>query len=264
MNQSHRRTFQLLSALAACLLSSSAFAQSVVTTDLQVPTLGWTTNWLTVSTPANGGFGSFRGTYGPTANPGDPNRPDQAFALGWNVTSDGYAAVNGEPALMWRFEDYYNPHGTNSYMESHLQYVNKNGGILRPYGLQIDRGTDYITIAESADSWSYLDRSAQTQYLKAMPGSFLLLNGMRIIAYTNNQSTAFQMINAAGTGTIRLPYINNLNQTVIDVDRKGTMFGANVDAPGFSSGGKAGVTVSGMNCTITSITNGLITGATCS
>jgi hypothetical protein len=264
MNQNHRRTFQLLSALAACLLSSSAFAQSVVTTDLQVPTQGWATNWLTVSTPVNGGFGSFHGTYGPTPNPGDPNRPDQAFALGWNVKNDGHALVPGEPALMWRFEDYYNPQGTGSFMESHLQYVNQNGMVLRPYALQINRGTDVTAIVQSADAWSYMDRASQAQYLKAMPGALLLLNGMRIIAYTNNQSNTFQMMNAAGTGTIRLPYVNNLNQTVIDVDRKGTIFGANVDAPGFSSGGKAGVTVSGTNCTITSIMNGLITGATCS
>jgi hypothetical protein len=263
MNQSRRLLIQVLCAFAACFISSSASAQSVVTTDLQIPTSGWPTNWLTVSTPVNGGFGSFHGTYGPTPNPGDPNRPDQAFVLGWNVTNDGFALIPGEPALMWRFEDYYNPSGTTSYMESHLQYVSKNGRVLRPYALQIDRGTDFTTIAETADAWSYLDRS-QTQYLKAMPGSFLLLNGMRIFSYTNNQSTAFQMLNAAGTGTIRLPYVNNLNQTVIDVDRKGTIFGANVDAPGFSSGGKAGVTTSGTNCTITAITNGLITGATCS
>jgi len=264
MIQSRRYTVQVFCAFAVCLLSSSAFAQSVVTTDLQVPTLGWPTNWLTVSTPVNDGFGSFHGTYGPTPNPGDPTRPDQAFTLGWNVRDDGFSLVQGEPALMWRFEDYWNPLGTNSYMESHLQYVSKNGRVLRPYGLQINRETDFTTISESADAWSYMDRSAQTQYLKAMPGSFLLLNGMRIIAYTNNQSTAFQMMNAAGTGTIRLPYVNNLNQTVIDVDKKGTVFGANVDAPAFSSGGKAGVSVSGTNCTITAITNGLITGATCS
>jgi hypothetical protein len=239
-------------------------AQSVVTTDLQVPTQGWSINWLSVRTPVIGGLGSFRGTYGPAPNTGDPNRPDQAFALGWNVKADGYAEIPGEPALMWRFEDYYNPSGPKSYMESHLQYVSRNGEVFRPYGLQIDRGTDFTTIAESADSWSYLDRRAQTQYLKAQPGSLLLLNSMRIISYTNNLSTAFQMLNATGTGTIRLPYVNNFNQTVIDVDRKGTVFGANVDAQSFSTAGKAGVTVSGTNCTITAITNGLITGATCS
>jgi|SRR5215510_12123064 len=264
MNQNQSFMFRVLGTLAACLLSSSAFAQSVVTTDLQVPTLGWATNWLTVKTPVNGGFGSFHGTYGPNPNPGDPNRPDQAFAIGWNVKNDGSAEVSGEPALMWRFEDYYNPFGTNTYMESHLQYVNKKGAIQRPFGLQIDRGTDYTAIAESADAWSYLDRTSQRQYLKAMPGMFLLLNGMRVIGYTNNQANTFQMLNAAGTDYIRLPYINNLNQTVIDVDKKGTVFGANVEAPGFSSGGKAGVTVTGANCTITAITNGLITGATCS
>ena len=239
-------------------------AQSVVTTDLQIPTSGWATNWLTVSTPVNGGFGSFHGTYGPTPNPGDPNRPDQAFALGWNVKNDGHALVPGEPALMWRFEDYYNPQGTSSFMESHLQYVNQNGGVFRPYALQINRATDVTAIVESADAWSYMDRAAQVQYLKMQPGAMLLLNSMRIIAYTNNQSNTFQMLNATGTGTIRLPYVNNFNQTVIDVDRKGTIFGANVDAPGFSTAGKAGVTVSGTNCTITSVTNGLITGATCS
>src|SRR5262252_3082543 len=123
MSLSSQRTLPLLGALAASLLSTSAYAQSVVTTDLQVPTLGWPTNWLTVSTPANGGFGSFHGTYGPTPNPGDPTRPDQAFTLGWNVRDDGFSLVQGEPALMWRFEDYWNPLGTNSYMESHLQYV---------------------------------------------------------------------------------------------------------------------------------------------
>src|SRR5262249_52533089 len=123
MSQRHQFRFPLFGVLVGCLMSSSAFAQSVVTTDLQVPTLGSATNWLTVRTPSNGGFGSFRGTYGPTPNPGDPNRPDQAFTIGWNVNDDGFALVQGEPALMWRFEDYYNPRGTNTYMESHLQYV---------------------------------------------------------------------------------------------------------------------------------------------
>src|SRR5262249_32164147 len=155
--------------------------------------------------------------------------------------------------------DYYNPLGTHSYMESHLQYVSATGTVIRPYGLQIDRDTDYTTIAESADAWNYLDRSAQTQYLKAMPGSFLLLNGMRIISFTTHHCTAFQMLNAAGTGSIRLPYVNNLDQTVVDADANGTVFGANVDAQSFSTGGKPGVTVSGSNCVITEITNGLIT-----
>ena len=264
MNSKLRYVFQLVSALGACLLSTTAFAQSVVTTDLQVPTQGWAVNWLSVKTPVNGGFGSFQGTYGPTPNPGDPNRPDQAFALGWNVKNDGHALIPGEPALMWRFEDYYNPWGPDSFMESHLQYVNRNGVVYRPYGVQINRGTDVTAVVESADAWSYTDRSATTQYLKLMPGATLLLNGMRIISYTNNQTNAFQMLNAAGNGTIRLPYVNNLNQTVIDVDRKGTVFGANVDAPAFSSNGKPGVTVTGTTCKITAITNGLITGATCS
>ena len=258
--------FRLVSLLifVSGLLCGPAWAQSAVTTDLQVPTQGVNLDWLTLATPVLGGLGKFHGTYGPTPNPGDPNRPDQAFTFGWNVTQDGFAEIAGEPALMWRFEDYYNPHGTNSFMESHLQYVSGNGQVVRPYALQIDRGTDYTAIAESADSWSYLDRSAQTQYLKAMPGSFLLLNSMRIISYTNNQSTAFQMLNAAGTNTIRLPYVNAQDQTVIDVDAKGAVFGANVDAPGFSSRGTPGVTVSGSHCVITAITAGLITGATCS
>ena len=58
--------------------------------------------------------------------------------------------------------------------------------------------------------------------------------------------------------------MNSQDQTVVDVDAKGTVFGANVEAPAFSTGGKPGVTVSGANCVITEITNGLITGATCS
>jgi hypothetical protein len=263
MSLNSQRTLPLLGALAVSLLSTSAYAQSVVTTDLQVPTFGWAVNWLTVSTPANGGYGSFHGTYGPTPNLGDPNRPDQAFALGWNVKNDGHALVVGEPALMWRFEDYYNPRGTDSFMESHLQYINQNGVTFRPYAVQINRATDVTAVVESADAWSYMDRAAQTQYLKAMPGMLLLLNGTRLIGYTNNQP-AFQMMNAAGTNTVRLPFIDNLNRTVIDMDHNGTAFGANVDAPGFSSNGKAGVTVSGTGCIITSITNGLITGATCS
>jgi hypothetical protein len=256
--------FSALAVFATALVSSPASAQSVVTTDLQVPTQGEVTDWLAVTTPVAGGLGSFRGTYGPTPNSGDPNRSDQAFVFGWNVRGDGHASVPGEPALMWRFEDYFNPSGAHAFMESHLQYVSANGAVFRPYGLQIDRGTDYTAIVESGDAWSYLDRSGQTQYLKAMPGSFLLLNGMRIISYSNNQSTAFQMLNAAGTGTIRLPYVNNEDRTVVDADGKGTVFGANVEAPAFSSGGKPGVTVSGTSCVITEITNGLITGATCS
>jgi hypothetical protein len=256
------RIFSLLLFISG-LLCGPASAQSVMTTDLQVPAQGVSMDWFTLTTPVLGGLGAFHGTYGPVPNPGDPNRPDQAFTFGWNATHSGGAAMPGEPALMWRFEDYYNPVGTHSFMESHLQYVSGSGTVVRPYGLQIDRGTDYTSIVESADSWSYLDRSAQTQYLKAMPGSLLLLNGMRIIAYTNNQP-AFQMLNAAGTNSITLPYVNNLDQTVIDVDAKGTIFGANVDARSFSSGGAPGVTVSGSSCVITAITNGLITGATCS
>jgi hypothetical protein len=260
----HLLIFSALTVLATGLVSRPAWAQSVVTTDLEVPTQGEVTDWLAVRTPVIGGLGSFRGSYGPSPNAGDPNRPDQAFAFGWNVTGDGYASTPGEPALMWRFEDYFNPAGTHAFMESHLQYVSAKGAIFRPYGLQIDRGNDYTAIAESADAWNYLDRSGQTQYLKAMPGAFLLLNGMSLISYSNNQSTAFQMLNAAGTGTVRLPYVNGRDQTVVDADAKGTVFGANVDAPAFSSGGKPGVTVSGTTCIITEITNGLITGATCS
>src|SRR5262245_47383264 len=226
--------FSVLSVLSTGFASSPARAQSVVTTDVQVPTQGEVTNWLTVRTPVLGGLGSFHGTYGPNPNTGDPDRPDQAFALGWNVKNDGSAELQGEPALMWRFEDYYNPFGTQSFMESHLQYVNANGAIFRPYGLQIDRGTDYTAIAESADAWSYLDRSGQTQYLKAMPGLFLLLNRTSLISYSNNHSTAFQMLNAAGTATIRLPYVNSQDQTVVDADAKGTVFGAKVEAPAFS------------------------------
>jgi hypothetical protein len=257
------RLFSLL-LLVSGFLCGPASAQSVVTTDLQVPVQGVSMDWFTLTTPVLGGLGAFHGTYGPTPNPGDPNRPDQAFTFGWNAMHSGNAALAGEPALMWRFEDYYNPLGTRSYMESHLQYVSSTGQVFRPYGLQIDRGSDYTSVVESADAWSYMDRSAQTQYLKAQPGSFLLLNGMRIIAFTNNQSTAFQMLNAAGTNTIRLPYVSDQDQTVVDADAKGTVFGANVEAPSYSSGGKPGVSVSGTNCTITEITNGLITGATCS
>jgi hypothetical protein len=264
MNRHRLKIFSVLSVVISGLVSSSAHAQSVVTTDLQIPAQNESLDWLTLTTPVLGGLGAFHLTFGPTPNPGDPNRPDQAFTLGWNSTHDGVAAIPGEPALMWRFEDYYNPLGTRSFMESHLQYVSASGSVLRPYALQIDRGSDYTFIAESADAWSYLDRSAQTQYLKAMPGSFLLLNGMSLISYSNNQSTAFQMLNAAGTATIRLPYVNGHDQTVVDVDAKGTVFGANVEAPAFSSGGKPGVTVSGTSCVITEITNGLITGATCS
>lgn len=256
------RLFSLL-ILVSGFLGGPASAQSVTTTDLQVPVQGVGMDWFTLTTPVLGGVGAFHGTYGPTPNPGDPNRPDQAFTFGWNATHSGGAAILGEPALMWRFEDYYNPAGTQSFMESHLQYVSASGTVARPYGIQIDRGTDYTSVVESADAWSYMDRSAQTQYLKAQPGSFLLLNGMRIIAFTNNQSTAFQMLNAAGTGTIRLPYVSNEDQTVVDADAKGTVFGANVEAPSYSSGGKPGVTVSGSSCVITAITNGLITGATC-
>jgi hypothetical protein len=260
---SNFRVFSLL-LLISGLLCVPAWAQSVVTTDLEVPAQGVSMDWFTLTTPVLGGVGAFHGTYGPTPNPGDPNRPDQAFTFGWNVTHNGAAAIAGEPALMWRFEDYYNPLGTSSFMESHLQYVSGTGQVVRPYALQIDRGSNFTSVVESADAWSYMDRSAQTQYLKAQPGVFMLLNSMRIISYTNNQSTAFQMLNAAGTKTIRLPYVNNLDQTVIDVDAKGTVFGANVDAPSFSSGGTPGVTVSGSSCVITAITNGLITGATCS
>jgi hypothetical protein len=263
MNCHRLRIFTVLGVIATGFVSRPAHAQSVVTTDLQVPVQNLSLDWLTLTTPVLNGQGAFHLTFGPTPNPGDPNRPDQAFTLGWNSTQSGNAAVEGEPALMWRFEDYYNPSGTNSYMESHLQYVSATGSVIRPYALQIDRGSDFTTVVESADSWNYMDRSAQTQYLKAQPGVFMLLNSMRIISYTNNQSTAFQMLNASGTGTIRLPYVNNQNQTVVDVDAKGTVFGANVEAPSYSAGGKPGVTVSGSNCVITEITNGLITGATC-
>jgi hypothetical protein len=263
MTRHRLKIFSTIVVLISAFLSSSARAQTTVTTDLEVPAQN-SLDWLTLTTPVLGGLGAFHFTFGPTPNPGDPNRPDQAFTIGWNSTHNGAAAIAGEPALMWRFEDYYNPFGTRTYMESHLQYVSASGTVVRPYALQIDRGSDFTTVVESADAWNYMDRSAQTQYLKAQPGVFMLLNSMRIISYTNNQSTAFQMLNAAGTGTIRLPYANNQDQTVVDVDAKGTVFGANVEAPSFSSGGKPGVTVSGTNCVITQITNGLITGATCS
>jgi hypothetical protein len=102
------------------LLCGPAWAQSAVTTDLQVPTQGVNLDWLTLATPVLGGLGKFHGTYGPTPNPGDPNRPDQAFTFGWNVTLDGSAELAGEPALMWRFEDYTTP-GTNSFRKSSLR-----------------------------------------------------------------------------------------------------------------------------------------------
>src|SRR5262245_11892479 len=108
----HRlRIFTVLGVIATGLLSRPAMAQRVVTTDLQVPAQDSGLDWLTLTTPVLNGLGAFHVTFGPTPNPGDPIRPDQAFTLGWNSTHSGAAAVAGEPALMWRFEDYYNPLG---------------------------------------------------------------------------------------------------------------------------------------------------------
>jgi hypothetical protein len=135
------RRFSLL-IFVSVLMCGPASAHAVMT-DLQVPVQsGVNVDWLTLTTPVLGGLGKFHGTYGAVPNAGDPNRPDQAFTFGWNVTQSGSQEIEGEPALMWRFEDYYNPFGTNSFMESHLQYVSGSGQVVRPYALQIDRG-DY-------------------------------------------------------------------------------------------------------------------------
>jgi hypothetical protein len=235
---------RLLLALIVSLFAVPVSAQVSATTAI---------DWLQLSAPD----GRWAITFGPTANPGDSGRPDTAMTWGWNNTADGGRKDSGEPALMFRIENYYHPTGTDSYLESHLQYVSSAGTVFRPFGWQITRGTNFIYGQVLADAFNYLSANG-TQYVKWVAGQQMLMNSMIIASYTNN-AKPFRQAKVSGS-LASLIYINASDKIVVGDSGAGHVV---IDATALELGGETGVTVSGSGCIITAITGGLVTGAAC-
>jgi hypothetical protein len=199
-------------------------------------------------------------TVGPTANPGDVTRPDTAMTWGWNNTHDGGQYTAGEPALMYRVEDYYKPVSPgNSYMESHLQYVSAAGVVLRPWQVQITRETDYVFTGIQADAFNYLGHDG-TQWVKWVAGQQMLMHGEIIASYTNN-SQPFRQAKVNGS-LVSLVYVDTANRIHVGDSSHGAG-DVVIDAAAVEIGGAVGVTATGSSCTVTAITGGVITAAVC-
>lgn len=192
-------------------------------------TTDWASNWFTSpvagsqifiqAVPADhGGVGNFNFALGYGDNSGDATRADHVFTIGYNNTPGGGRVNTAEPAFEWRIEDYYAPTVTGArYVEAQWQYYDSTGGTFRPIAVQIDRSVGgYLTnttvnVTGTSMSYTFMDG---TQYLKAQQGSLLLVNGMVVIA-SNNNVQSFKQTNSAGTGTVSLAYLNNLDRVVI-------------------------------------------------
>ena len=211
----------------AVLYNSTAGCSANLTFDgqeLHVAAPG-SVDWLSLGLSNSGAVGSYNFTTGSDLNPGDPSRNDRSFTIGYNTTGDGGRKVASEPSFVWRIEDYYNPFGTNGYLESHLQYVStaNPGAITRPFSLQINRKTDVTTVALSADTISFTDRPTAKQLLEVNAVNSGIFASVPF-NFTTNNTYAFRQMNSANSGYITLAYADSNNVAGYGVGSTGVRF----------------------------------------
>jgi len=167
----------------------------------------------------HGAVGHFNFCIGYVANPGDSNRGNHVFTMGYNTTPGGGRADQTQPAFEYRIEPYYAPGGGNPgpFIEAHWQYYDATGASFRPIQIQINRTNGgYLTDATvniQAVGFSYLGPNG-TQYFKWSQAQMQIINSALMTIAANNYYWAKQL-NAAGSGYIELPYINASDQLVL-------------------------------------------------
>lgn len=88
------------------------------------------------------------------------SRKNVVWSWGYNQLCNGTRPNTSQTGLAWRMETFYETGGTPQY-EVHLQYIDKDGNVFRPLGIDVNQETDDRRFAVEANVFtvqhSYID-----------------------------------------------------------------------------------------------------------
>jgi hypothetical protein len=147
------------------------------------------------------------------ANPFGTRR-NQVLKWGYNFDPTTNARLDAaDSALLYDIESFFTPDAAGTAMESHIVYVTPAGVSYRPFQLFIDRATTNITTAFASDRFSIETHDGIERFALTGP-DFRLQPGTIMNKVTNNQPWMKQL-NAAGSATISLAFVNNQNMVML-------------------------------------------------
>ena len=106
------------------------------------------------------------------ANTGDPTRPDDVMAIGYNMTAGGNRLNTGDHAGGYVFESYYSPGSpTLSQSEQYFQYIADDGTAIRPIAVAYKNASNNASITLQYNSMNWQTIDSATTYLTCNTGN---------------------------------------------------------------------------------------------
>lgn len=126
----------------------------------------------------------FRFEYGRFANAYTSAR-NHTVKFGWNVNGGGGAEVSGEPGIFMGMETHYEPSAGVDWSEVHLNHIDRNGVVRRPWDVNIDNDTGGIIQVLRSSNLNLMNDDG-ANLLQMFPGGFILQGGATVRSVNNN------------------------------------------------------------------------------
>lgn len=155
-------------------------------------------------------------------NPGD--RPNNVMSMGWNTGTNGLPIIAGRASARIAIESHYFGYGDGPVFEWHLMSAfSTTSKEYRGISGVFEKNTNHFQIGFDTEQFSMSNTANTNQYLAiksngdaASAGGTWNVNGTSTIYLNANNLAVLTQENAAGTGHISLPMINNSDKTVLN------------------------------------------------
>lgn len=162
-------------------------------------------------------------TEGPSNPSGTLTRKNRPTVIGYNMDAGGGSRENtGDVAFGWRWEDHYNPSGTNRWVEHHTVFNSRNGTSYRAMGFHAKWTTAASDTAPTIDMFHIIDN--KEYFTTDSPASTARMDmqlnqadgGPRIRFLTNDNGTVYTYISCKrGSDSNRMALVGAFGDEVL-------------------------------------------------